>query len=70
MARRLFDGDSEESLSFDGEPALEAGDHVFVHETSRNHLVWQVTRAGRPLVLIEGAFRALPRDEYLPLAGG
>jgi hypothetical protein len=68
--RRAAREESFDDLFGDAEPPLEPGDYVFVHDTARQHLVWQVTRTGRPVVLMEGRFRALPRDEYLPLAGG
>ena len=51
------------------EPLLAAGDHIFVHQTERQHLVWHVLR-GRPVVLIDGRFRSLARDDYLPLVCG
>lgn len=70
MARRFHDLDGDERPCFDADPAPAAGDHIFVHETGRNHFVWQVTRSGRPVVLIDGGFRPLPADEYVPLAGG
>ena len=62
--------ESFDDLYGDAEPPLEPGDYVVVHDSGRQHLVWSVTGSGRPVVLIDGRFRALPRDEYLPLAGG
>ena len=68
-ARRAPREDGMQALSHDAEPVLAPGDHVFVHDSQRQHLVWAVTRTGNPIVLIDGRFRALCRDAYLPLAG-
>jgi hypothetical protein len=45
---------------------IETGDHIFVIATGRNHLVWNVAE-GMPLVLLDGDFHLLNRDEYQPL---
>lgn len=43
---------------------LRTGDSIYVHETKRPHVVWQIAESNKPVVFMHGIRRVLSPQEW------
>lgn len=43
---------------------LRTGDSIYVHETKRPHVVWQIAESNKPVVFMHGIRRVLSSQEW------